>query len=142
VTGDNYAAAWVESAFADSGIKYIRSELPKWRLYVEGLPAFTRRTVSLPDHPKLLRELRLLERRTHIGGKDSVDHGRNGSDDHANAVFGVLQIAQKRKQGIRIGVIQGEGCAGRIAWHADRSERRLVRLVKIPERLAPAARGN
>ena len=89
VTGDNYAAAWVETAFADAGIKYVRSELPKGRLYIEGLPAFTRRTVSLPDHPKLLRELRLLERRTHIGGKDSVDHGRYGSDDHANAYSGV-----------------------------------------------------
>lgn len=45
---------------------------PKARLYVEGLPAFTRRTVVLPDHPRLLRELRLLERRGHVGGKDSL----------------------------------------------------------------------
>jgi hypothetical protein len=27
----------------------------------------------------------------HGSGKDSVDHGRNGHDDHANAVCGVLQ---------------------------------------------------
>ena len=143
VTGDNYAAAWVETAFADAGIKYVRSEVPKGRLYVEGLPAFTRRTVSLPDHPKLLRELRLLERRTHIGGKDSVDHGRTGSDDHANAVFGVLQVAQKRKQGIRTGTIGGYGgCSGRITWDEDRSERSRIRWVKGSEKLAPASRGN
>jgi hypothetical protein len=36
--------------------------------------------------PRLLRELRLLERRTHRSGKDSVDHGRSGHDDLANVV--------------------------------------------------------
>ena len=102
VVGDNYAAAWVETEFKAAGIRYLRSELPKGRLYVENLPAFTRRVVSLPDHPKLLRELRLLERRVHVSGKDTVDHGRVGSDDFANAVFGVLQCAQKPKQRIRI----------------------------------------
>ena len=29
VTGDNYSAAWVETAFKDAGIKYVRSEKPK-----------------------------------------------------------------------------------------------------------------
>jgi hypothetical protein len=47
--------------------------------------------VRLPDHARLLRKLRLLERRTHRGGKDSVDHPRGGHDDHANAVCGVLR---------------------------------------------------
>ena len=69
VVGDNYAAAWVETEFKAAGIRYLRSELPKGRLYVENLPAFTRRVVSLPDHPELLRELRLLERRVHVSGK-------------------------------------------------------------------------
>lgn len=102
VIGDNYAAEWVEQAFRSAGIKYTRSELPKGRLYIEGLPAFTRRTVSLPNHPRLLRELRLLERRPHVGGKDTVDHGRTGSDDHANALFGVLRHAAKRKPRMRM----------------------------------------
>lgn len=103
VIGDNYAAAWVEMEFKAAGIRYLRSELPKGRLYIEGLPAFTRRTVSLPDHPRLLRELRLLERRAHAGGKDTVDHGQVGSDDYANAVFGFINIVQKKKPGLRIG---------------------------------------
>jgi hypothetical protein len=55
-------------------------------------PLFARGLVRLPNHPKLLRELRLLERRVHRSGKDSVDHGRNGHDDYANAVCGVLQL--------------------------------------------------
>jgi hypothetical protein len=32
-----------------------------------------------------------LERRTSRSGKDTVDHGRNGSDDYANSLAGVLQ---------------------------------------------------
>jgi hypothetical protein len=42
---------------------------------------FARGLVRLPDHARLLRELRLLERHTHRSGKDTVNHGRNGSDD-------------------------------------------------------------
>ena len=109
VVGDNYAAEWVEQAFRSTGIKYVRSELPKGRLYVEGLPAFTRRTVSLPNHPRLLRELRLLERRPHVGGRDTVDHGRTGGDDYANALFGVLRHAAKRKPRMRIVIASGDG---------------------------------
>ena len=55
------------------------------------LPLFTRGLARLPNHPKLLRELRLLERHTHRSGRDSVDHPRNGHDDHANSVAGVLR---------------------------------------------------
>jgi hypothetical protein len=128
VTGDNYSASWCETAFKDEGIKYLRSELPKSRLYVEGLPAFTRRTVSIPDHPLLLRELRLLERRTHVGGKDTVDHGRTGSDDYANVVFGLLHQTGRPRPRIRVGAIAGYGGCGPIHWHDDdRSRSRLLR---------------
>ncbi|MCK1417644.1 terminase [Bradyrhizobium sp. CW4] len=113
VTGDNYAAAWVEAEFKAAGIRYVRSELPKGRLYIEGLPAFMRRTVALPNHSRLLRELRLLERRAHLGGRESVDHGRVGSDDYANAVFGVLHYARKRKQRTFHGTY---GYGGPITW--------------------------
>jgi hypothetical protein len=53
--------------------------------------AFARGLVRLPNHPRLLRELRLLERHTHRSGRDTVDHGRNGSDDFANSCCGVLR---------------------------------------------------
>ena len=36
-------------------------------------------------------ELRLLERHTHRSGRDTVDHGRIGSDDFANSCCGVLR---------------------------------------------------
>jgi hypothetical protein len=56
---------------------------------------FTRGLVSMPDHQRTLRELRLLERRTHRSGRDTVDHGRAGSDDYANSVCGVLRTLSR-----------------------------------------------
>src|SRR5262249_13566113 len=93
VTGDAYAAEWVETAFRDAGVTYQRSEKPKSALYLEAQTLFARGGISLPDHAVLLRELRLLERRTHRSGKDSVDHGLRGHDDYANAVLGCAACA-------------------------------------------------
>jgi hypothetical protein len=91
VCGDFYGAEWVTSAWSATGIRYTRSPIAKSQIYQEVAPLFARGLVSLPDHPQLRRELRLLERRTHRSGKDSVDHGRNGHDDFANAMAGVLR---------------------------------------------------
>jgi hypothetical protein len=90
VTGDAYAAEWVAGAWRSTGITYIRSDAAKSQIYLECIPLFTRGLVRLPDHSKLLRELRLLERQAHRGGKESVDHPRGGHDDFANAVCGAL----------------------------------------------------
>jgi hypothetical protein len=96
VSGDNYAAEWVASAWKNTGISYERSDIPKSQIYLNCIPLFTRGLVRLPDHAKLLRELRLLERQTHRGGKESVDHPRGGHDDLANAVCGVLHSLSLR----------------------------------------------
>jgi hypothetical protein len=55
-------------------IRYTRSEQVTSQLYLESLPLWVRGLVSIPDHKRLTRELRLLERRTHRRGKDTVDH--------------------------------------------------------------------
>jgi hypothetical protein len=91
VTGDHYAAEWVSGSWRDRGVIYIRSEQNKSAIYLEALPLFARGLIRLPDHARLLRELRLLERHTHRSGKDTVDYGRNGYDDYANSVCGVLR---------------------------------------------------
>ena len=91
VTGDAYATQWVAGAWQEQNIAYLKSDLPKSQIYLECLPLFARGLVRLPDHPKLLRELRLLERHSHRSGKDTVDHGRSGNDDHANACCGLLR---------------------------------------------------
>jgi hypothetical protein len=92
ISGDCYSSAWVEVAFRDAGINYIRSEKPKSALYLEAAPLFARGVISLPNHPTLLRELRLLERRTHRSGRDTVDHAPGGHDDCANATLGVASL--------------------------------------------------
>jgi hypothetical protein len=93
VVGDQYAGQWVASAFKDAGCEYQAAPMPKSGLYLEGLPLFMRGLVSIPDHGKLIKEMRLLERRVQRSGKDSVDHGPSGSDDHANVLFGAMYIA-------------------------------------------------
>jgi hypothetical protein len=97
ITGDNYAPGWVAGAFEAAGCEYRRSRLTRSELYIEGLPFFTRGLVSIPDHQALIRELRLLERRTARSGRDSVDHGVSGSDDLANALFGCLFLCRPEK---------------------------------------------
>ena len=92
VTGDNYARDWVAGAWRKLGFEYIRSSRPKGTIYLESLPVFTRGLARLPNNARLIRELRLLERRTHRSGKDTVEHPRNGHDDHANVVCGVLSL--------------------------------------------------
>jgi hypothetical protein len=91
VQGDFYGAEWVAGAWRSTGITYVKSELPKSQIYLECVPLFTRGLVRLPDHAKLLRELRLLERHVHRSGKDTVDHARGMHDDYANSVCGVLR---------------------------------------------------
>jgi hypothetical protein len=93
ITGDNYAKEWVAGAYRAVGLEYRRSPLARSDLYLEGAVLFARGLVSIPDQAQLLRELRLLERRTARSGKDSVDHGVGGSDDYANSLFGAMYVA-------------------------------------------------
>jgi hypothetical protein len=93
VQGDAYSADWIVSSFRECHVTYLRSEKSRSDLYLEGLPAFSRGLVSLPEHRRLGRELRLLERHVSRAGRDRVDHGRGGSDDYSNAVFGALNMA-------------------------------------------------
>ena len=51
---------WVQLAWRGTGIAYVQSMLAKSDIYLECIPLFSRGLVRLPDHPKLLRELRLL----------------------------------------------------------------------------------
>jgi hypothetical protein len=97
IAHDHYAGEWVAQAFRDAGIPSRPSELPKSGLYLEGLPLFMRGLVSMPDIPKLVRELRLLEHCTSRTGKDCVDHGVGGSDDYANVLFGAMRMTTKRR---------------------------------------------
>jgi hypothetical protein len=134
VTGDSYAAQWVAGAWRKAGIGYFKSELPKSQIYLECLPLFARGLVRLPNHQRLLRELRLLERHTHRSGRDTVDHGRSGHDDHANAVCGVL-----RKMSNHLGYDLFNGCVDwddtpvnlPLGYTRERYEAELARRARI-----------
>ncbi|PSO30535.1 terminase [Bradyrhizobium sp. MOS002] len=92
VVGDAFAGEWVAAAFRSAGVTYRRADKPKSQLYLEGLPVFTRGQASIPDQPQLIREMRLLERRVHRSGRDTVDHGSGGSDDFVNVAFGAFNL--------------------------------------------------
>ena len=98
ITADNFSGEWAASAVREAGLEFRRCELPKSALYLEGLSRFTRGQIRIPNHPALLRELRLLERRTMRSGKDAVDHpAHGGHDDHSNVVFGSMWLCRPAK---------------------------------------------
>lgn len=96
VTGDNFAAEWVATAWRSQGLIYERADMPASALYLEALPAFMREQISIPDHPVLIRELRGLERRTSRMGRDTVSHPPGGHDDYANSLAGCLRVAHAK----------------------------------------------
>ncbi|TDT41503.1 hypothetical protein DES49_1598 [Halospina denitrificans] len=88
--GDAYAAEWVTSHFRRCGIEYDRSDKNRSQIYLDALPRLTSGKVTLLDNQRLINQVAALERRTRSGGRDSVDHPRNGSDDVANAALGAI----------------------------------------------------
>jgi hypothetical protein len=96
VTGDRYAGAWPAQEFRKAGVLYVPAEIDKSHCYQELEPALAQQRLELLDHPALLRELRLLEKRYKLGGKTpTIDHPRGGHDDHANAL--ALAVAELAK---------------------------------------------
>ena len=134
IVGDAYAGEWVANAFADAGIQYETSKLNKSQLYLEALSSFNRGAVSLPNHDKLLRELRGLERRVHRSGRDSVDHPKHGSDDLANAVCGALYLGMHDVHAPRMswGTFNPCGNDASVHYH-DEEPRQNIRIVRVTE---------
>jgi hypothetical protein len=93
VVGDRFAPGWVEAAWREHGIAYRQSEPNRSEIYLAMVPAFSRGLVRLPDHPRLLRELRLLERRVARNGRETVTHPHGATDDLVNAACGALRSA-------------------------------------------------
>jgi len=95
--GDRYAAQWVVSAFDKRvAIDYKHCELPRSALYLNLLPHLNAHTIRLLDHPRAVNQICSLERRTHRGGADSIDHPRDQHDDIANAIAGLAYVLAQR----------------------------------------------
>jgi hypothetical protein len=99
LTTDNYSAGWVESAVQRAGLTHALAENTKSELYLAGLPMWVRGNVDIPNLTILIREARSLERRTTRSGRDLVDHGRSGSDDFINSVFGCISLCASSAKG-------------------------------------------
>ena len=93
VYGDRYAGEWPREQFRRHGVNYELAEYNKSELYQSLLPLVNSGGVDLLDDNRLVRQFVGLERRTARGGRDSIDHGRGGHDDVANAVAGAVQFA-------------------------------------------------
>ncbi len=98
VRGDRYAGSWPAEQFQRHGIRYEPSERPKADLYRDCLPLITSGQVELLDHPRLLKQLTSLERRTGPSGRDLIDHPPRSHDDVANAAAGALLEALRAKR--------------------------------------------
>ena len=97
VTGDKWAAGFVEAAFRRHGIAYEASAAPKSDLYKELTPLMASGSVKLLDNARMIVQLLALERRTARGGKDSIDHPPRGHDDLINAACGALVNVSTKK---------------------------------------------
>lgn len=95
--GDNYAAAFVSTAFKRRGMRYMKAEKPKSDLYLELMPLLCSNQIRLLDHEPTIAQLAALERRTVSGGRDKIDHPPGGHDDLANVIAGVAQAVVKPK---------------------------------------------
>jgi Phage Terminase len=131
VGGDLYSHQWVQQAWRDCHVTYTPSDLNASMLYLEALPLFTRGLVSLPDHPALLRELRLLERIPGRVGKDQVSHPGNAHDDLANVVCGALRTLANYL-GFNTnyaewvdGVTNNDEADAKAAWHRSQFEQHI-----------------
>ena len=134
VVGDRYSGEWVAQAFTKAGVRYSVSDLTKSEIYLENVAHFATGKVRLPNNDKLVRELRLLERRVGRSGKDACDHPRNGSDDYANAACGAIDLCQRVQQGfMRLGAVRPDGS---VYWHDAEPERPRLRIVNISEKEA------
>ncbi len=98
MVGDRYAGEWVRQAFQGAGITFREAELDKSRSYLEAEPLFAQGRIEILDHPRLVRELKTLERRPRVGGRTIVDHPHGGHDDHANAL--ALAVRERQAAGL------------------------------------------
>lgn len=95
VTGDYYAAKTFQSLFKRLGIHYHKAEKNRSDIYKSMLPLINGKLCRLLRNPKLKSQLLSLDRRVTSGGKELIDHPRDGHDDVANAVAGSLVVSDQ-----------------------------------------------
>jgi hypothetical protein len=98
VVSDRYAAGWVRQAVErHGGVRYVAAEFDRSQAYLNVEPLFAQGQIELLDHPQMIRELAMLERRPRPGGRDLVEHPRGAHDDYANALALAAAYATVKK---------------------------------------------
>ena len=141
VTGDRFSGGWCSSEFERHHIKYKQSDQSKSELYLACLPMLLAGKAVLLDNERLRRQFGELERRTHSGNRELVDHRSGKNDDVANCVAGALLLATARKGFL---FINGRKTLpnGMPDWSPrgdpNYVETQRIRTVLVPEADAPA----
>lgn len=115
IISDRYAAGWVRQAVERHSLRFIASEYDRSQAYLNLEPLLAQGRIELLDHPQMIRELALLERRPSPGGKDVVNHPRGGHDDYANALALAATYATLQKPEKSADYIMPNEAAGRPA---------------------------
>jgi hypothetical protein len=103
VVGDKWAPGFVAEGFLQHRVSYAYAERDRSQIYVECLPLLSSARARLVDVKKLATQFASLERRTSSGGRDRIDHPRDGHDDLANAAAGALVEVATAPQAMHIG---------------------------------------
>jgi len=102
VTGDRYGGEWPPEAFRREGMGYKQAEKSKSDLYLELLPLFLAGKIEIPPDQELIRQLKLLQRRTGSQGKDIIEKPKGSHDDRANVLaLGVATLGLELTHDLR-----------------------------------------
>ncbi len=112
VISDKYAAGWGRQAGERHGLRFVPSEMDRSAAYLNLEPLLAQGRIELLDHPQMVRELALLERRPRPGGRDVVEHPRGGHDDYSNALALAAAHASTQKPSATAAVILPVGSPG------------------------------
>ena len=92
VKSDRYCEAVFADALRSIGLALEVNERTTSDIYLLSLPRFADGAVRMLDDPRQARQLVSLQRHTSGGGKDRVDHPRNGHDDMAAVLCGLIVL--------------------------------------------------
>jgi hypothetical protein len=98
VSGDNYAGRTFSGLFRRLEIAYHVMELKRSDIYRGFLPLINGKLCRLPLNKVLRKQLLSLDRRSLASGKEIIDHPKDAHDDVANAVAGVVVMADKLRR--------------------------------------------
>jgi hypothetical protein len=97
VHGDRFGGNWVSGSFQEQGIRYVDAEFDKSEIYTQFLAIANMKKVCLIDSERARLQFQGLERRTHSGGRDMIEHAEGAHDDLCNAIAGVVVEAYHRR---------------------------------------------